>query len=548
MNFDDDDFAQDNNPFAGSINEGLLDSQVWGKPPIVVPQPKPDQADQFQAIDSASTNHASNDDDNTKVTAADTTTETVKIELTTEMTPPAPTITSHEMLRDIRNFRTVYYSISVPGTNEAVLRRYSDFVSLRSYLVKFFQTKVIPPTPEKHSLGRLLRHPFDYKSDEQIIERRTHLLNYFLERLWENAEIRCSEFFTQFMDPQNKHWSKLLNGHPFNTLSSHSILLTSPRDPTAPNAYFAFLPTPPKGLLRDYHSELNDTVFKPLESKVRKVLHAVRKLENTVNTLTKDFDGERQAMAELGGFFNIFSIVEDDHQVIEHFGNKIDLNFLNVETLSSSLTVHVKEKLMIVRLTMVSILQLLHFRKMKELQLSYLQDTIMKKQARLKSITERILVEKRLDQMIHSGNIESPTLNRAIDHLRGQRSASERLDLITASMVPDTEDEINNDIQYTSSVSRKAVSKMTESELQSELVKMSQELDRKLIPCFRSLTEDVEYISVNVENNVNAEMNRMVRMIGKITVDWNQQVFGEYVRSNMEVWEGDLHESPREIF
>ncbi|QPG75579.1 hypothetical protein FOA43_002936 [Brettanomyces nanus] len=519
MNFGDyDDFTQDNNPFAGSdhhFSNGIVNSyEDVHSSPLNAPLSLSPQKNQPLSVNDCYT------------------------------------IVGYQVLG------AVFYKIHLNGdvNDDLVFRRYSDFVSLRSYLIKFFQTKVIPPVPEKHSISRLLKHPFNYRSDKQIIDRRIRLLNYFLKRLLADEEIRQSEFVARFLDPREKYWSKILHGPPFTNLSSKSIYLTSPRDPTTPSPYFAFLPIPPRGQIRNYQSDLNDSVFRPLESRARKLLNIVRRLESTANKTIRDFQSNREALIELGGFFNIFSIIEDQHEVIEHFGNKIDLNFLNIEVFVSSLTIYIKEKLMVIRLTLLVILPLLHFRKMKEVQLGYLQDIILRRQARLKDITGRVLGEERLDEVIRKGEIQSPSLSKAIANLKAKRNAVERLDeadnetiedslsnislpqswnrAISASEDPDTTTTTNN----TMGTRHKAVDKMSVSELQVEMVQLSRELNRKLIPCFDSLTKDVEYISIGVERSVNAEMKCSVKMLQEIIGNWKQQVFGEYIKSCTEVW------------
>ncbi|VEU24033.1 DEKNAAC105180 [Brettanomyces naardenensis] len=582
MNFGEyDDFTQDNNPFAGSnhdFSQGILNGQVSGSGNTSSNGPL-SSSSLAQSISNeqllTDTSTVTGNDHHT----APPSLPSANISYTSRrhsasgtsgafsdssfVIPTDASIVGYEILRDIKNFRTVFYRIELSGGN-SIFRRYSDFVSLRSYLVKFFQTKVIPPVPEKHSIGRLLRHPFDYKSDTQIIDRRIRLLNYFIGRLLDDEQVRRSEFLGKFLDPREKYWSKILKGPPFTTLSSKSIFLTSPRDPTAPSPYFAYVPPPPRGMLRNYTSELNDTVFKPLEVRARTLLKQVRKMESTANRLIRDFQENREGLIELGGFFNIFSIIEDQHDLIESFGNKIDLNFLNIEVLTNSLTIQLKEKLMVIRLTLLSVLQLLHFRKLKELQLSYLQDLILRRQSRLKGITERVLAEGRLDQVIRSGEVQSPSLSRAIATLKLRRNAVERLDRAASVAVNDTDDsasfddgqssmaeswnraisasedpDTTNDVNYSSSSRNKAIERLSVSELQSELVRLGRELNRKLIPCFDRLTDDVEYISVNVESNVNEEMRQMVSTLQRIMRDWKNEVFGEYLRSCTEVWQHD---------
>lgn len=539
MDFGDyDDFAADNNPFLGSehiLSGGIgQNSQKDTQESIQQSQRSllPDNSVRTVKLSQSDSNTDNNGDDcssNTK-------------------------IVGYEMKRDSRNARAIFYNIEVRG-GQSTFRRYTDFVSLRSYLVKFFQTKVVAPVPEKHSLGRLLKHPFRYKTDIQIIDRRIRLLNYFLDRILSDQDISQSEFVSKFLDPTQKYWRKLLKGPPFTSLSSKSIFLTSPRDPTTPSAYFSYLPIPPRHMLRTYHSELRDSVFKPMETKAKQVLKFVGDLESISNHLMRDLTGEREAMVEMGGLFNIFSIVEDEHEVIESFGNRIDMTFLNIESLVNDLTIQVKEKLMIIRLTLGAIINILRFRNMKEAQLACLENEINAKQTRLEEILSRILGEARLEEVVKNGSVSSPTITRALSNLRLKRDAMNRLDEATT----DNEDSSqmtqksmerwqkaiseaeNPSISDPNSGSRslgfnKPVASMTEEEMQIELGKLGSQLGSQLIPCFRELRNDVEYISVGVEHNVNCELERMVRMLALIIRSWQSGSLGKYTKRCEELW------------
>ncbi|GMG23509.1 unnamed protein product [[Candida] boidinii] len=177
-------------------------------------------------------NHNNNQDNNT-----------YKDESRSVITEHPIKITGYEILRDYKNLKTVFYKIEL-DSGDQLLRRYSDFASLRLFLLKLFQTRVIPPIPEKHSLGKLIRNPFNFKSDKHVIEQRIRMLNYFLDTLRSCDEIRNSNVLKKFLDPQEKNWEKVLHNPPFTTISSRSILLTSSRNPNIPNPYLTYLPNP----------------------------------------------------------------------------------------------------------------------------------------------------------------------------------------------------------------------------------------------------------------------------------------------------------------
>lgn len=73
-------------------------------------------------------------------------------------------------------------------------RRYSDFVWLRSYLLKVYPTQIIPPIPNKKASKRTQRH----------VEKRMRILEYFLNDIVNIPELlnnRYVEGFLRLTDP-----------------------------------------------------------------------------------------------------------------------------------------------------------------------------------------------------------------------------------------------------------------------------------------------------------------------------------------------------------
>lgn len=68
-------------------------------------------------------------------------------------------------------------------------RRYSDFVWLRTYLLKAYPTYVLPPVPEKKASKRTQRH----------IEKRMKILEFFLNDLVSIREILNDKFVQGFL-------------------------------------------------------------------------------------------------------------------------------------------------------------------------------------------------------------------------------------------------------------------------------------------------------------------------------------------------------------
>ncbi|GME72749.1 unnamed protein product [Ambrosiozyma monospora] len=244
---------------------------------------------------------------------------------------------------------------------------------------------------------------------------------------------------------------------------------------------------------------------------------------------------------------------------------------------------------MIIRLTLLAILQVLQFRKLKELQLSYLQDIILRKQARLKSIIDRLSAEIRLNEVLSQSDINSPSLSKAITDLKSKRarlpSATQRNlhnstllsfdqateeDLFiknynnglnlhqqsqhwgkaiagTSSSAASITSSARNSVMSVSSIGtsgvasdmlhhQKSVSKLSIPEINEEILKLHLELNDKLTPCFNSLLDDVKFISVNVEKNVNLELVKVVNKLSLIMYHWKTDVFGEFSSSCQKIW------------
>lgn len=534
-----DDFSHDNNPFAGSnhfYSNGILNPT----PDLDTDEAKEDNEQHGDHNDDG--NDDDDGDGDTFATSsllddeANTTSKSLPISASEQPTFYAPppqlhrpavpdsptqqpspyTIRTFEVGKDFKGSKTIFYKIENTINDTFTLRRYNDFKSLRSYLCKFYPYLFIPPIPEKHSISRFLKNPFNYKNDISIIELRIRLLNYFLSKLNSIPQLSNSSITIKFLDPLITNWLNCLKYPPFTNISSNSILLVSTRNPTKPSPYFSFLPIPPLALLKNFNTELNSTVFQKLELNLKIFLKISVNLESKIKKLIKTLHSLRLNMVEFGGFLNIFSIIENQNSKIEKFGNKIDLNFLNIEILINNLIIKIKEPLIILKNSIIYLLQMLHFRKLKELQLVYFQNIILKKQAKLRSLLNSINVnhsntETQKKNFINMNSSNSPSLNLAIQNMKSTSSHS-------AASVNSLSDE-------------------TKQLIKNEIKIMNNDLDQNLIPCFTNLLDDVNFLSTQVEKNVNLEFSSLLQLLTKILGDWNSNVWGEYLTNCLKLWE-----------
>lgn len=550
------DFSIDNNPFAGSnhyLSNGILNNYNDGDSDIenieeahTYPEGKKDgfgvdggtaikmkhaedetpgneqredgeethSNTQGEDYDGAQGHEQGEDDDED---ASNTTTQSVPYSVSEEPTMYEPmvgansplAIKTFQILKDFKGTKTVFYKIENSITNTFVLRRYNDFKSLRSYLCKFYPYLFVPPIPEKHSISRFFKNPFNYKNDVTIIELRIGLLNYFLAKLASSSTLSSSTILLKFLDPLNINWASCLNSPPFTNLSSNSLLLISTENPTKPSPYFSYLPIPPLSLLRRFSSKLNTEIFSTLEIKLKIFLKIVINLEIKVKNLVKLLNLLRVNLVKFGGFLNIFSILENQNSIIEKFGNKIDLNFLNIEILVSKLTAKIREPIIIVKNSLIYLLQMLHFRKLKELQLVYFQNQILRKQKHLKSLIGSVN-SIRKQNIVGPDHTDSPSLRLAYENI------VKRDELTTAN------------IENLSIESKRQIA--------NNINLLNNELNSNLLPCYKNLVMDVEFLSVNVEESTNSEFKNLLGLILQLQDDWKSNVWGEYLENCLKIW------------
>lgn len=97
----------------------------------------------------------------------------------------------------------IAYTINTGGLD--VRRRYSEFASLRKWLVDLHPTLIIPPIPEKHTMADYAAKPTKAKEDAGIIELRKRMLAVFLNRCRRMKDVLDDGVFWRFLDP-NASW------------------------------------------------------------------------------------------------------------------------------------------------------------------------------------------------------------------------------------------------------------------------------------------------------------------------------------------------------
>lgn len=94
------------------------------------------------------------------------------------------------------------------STLHTVLRRYSEFESLRKSLQRLHPTVVIPPIPEKHSLADYASKQSKTKDDPTVIAKRRRMLTSFLNRVVRHPVLGADHMVHGFLEPGS--WNEVL--------------------------------------------------------------------------------------------------------------------------------------------------------------------------------------------------------------------------------------------------------------------------------------------------------------------------------------------------
>ncbi|KAH3672656.1 hypothetical protein WICPIJ_010026 [Wickerhamomyces pijperi] len=308
----------------------------------------------------------------------------------------------------------VVYTILHNGIT--VRRRYSEFESLRKILTKLHPTLIIPPIPEKHSLGIkdiTASVKGKAKTEEMaLVEHRRRMLLVFLKRCFRIQELRNGEWLGKFLDP-NFNWNEVLKSPliinlPKNPLLGHPI---DPAESSTPG--HVHLPVP-SNLNPLYPSNLG-SLFNAKEESARDYEELITNgISKTHKRLTRHLSHLSQEYSELGGALNGFSLTEPDLQLaasLEHIGQTYDASYLQEGSLFTRLIRDFNEPVL-ESTQFASILRdLLKFRQLKSQQLDILTRSLKSKIGKLKELEKLEKEASKLDQALKDNEGKTGKIN-----------------------------------------------------------------------------------------------------------------------------------------
>ncbi|KAF2277991.1 uncharacterized protein EI97DRAFT_432079 [Westerdykella ornata] len=339
----------------------------------------------------------------------------------------------------------IVYTINTGGLE--VRRRYSEFASLRQWLVALHPTLIIPPIPEKHTMADYAAKPTKAKEDTGIIELRKRMLAVFLNRCRRMKEVLDDGVFWRFLDP-NASWNEVIQCPPISNIPKN-ILKAPPLNPASPTQAHSYLPVPsssaklktssatstsgtptsPPGYAatpssaahttpgpqvfgrfppesKNLSEEELDPYFVNFEASSKELETLLQGSMEKVNRRTlAHLTAWGDDLAELGARFNAFSLSEQSQSLasaIEKVGQAVDSTYIATAELSSNLSAGFAEPMRESAQFAGVVRSVLRYRILKRIQEEMTRDELEKKRNLLESLEQSEAEARRLEQHLSS--------------------------------------------------------------------------------------------------------------------------------------------------
>nr|CAI6424578.1 AAC_HP1_G0008600.mRNA.1.CDS.1 [Saccharomyces cerevisiae] len=454
-----------------------------------------------------------------------------------------------------------YIAYVIQFENSTVQRRYSDFESLRSILIRLFPMTLIPPIPEKQSIknyGKSITgssskyllpsegsgsvdlslsviHASVNNSDEKLIRHRIRMLTEFLNKLLTNEEITKTSIITDFLDPNNHNWHEFVNSSSTFSSLPKSILQCNPLDPTNTTRIHAMLPIPGSSSQLLLNKESSDKKMDKERSKsFTNIEQDYKQYENLLDNgiykynrrTTKTYHDLKSDYNEIGEVFAQFAHeqaqVGELAEQLSYLSNAFSGSSISLEKLVGRLYYNINEPLNESVHMATSARELIKYRKLKYLQNEMIKNSLNFKRAQLEKLeaqnNEYNDVDKIIDNEMsksHTINLERPNNNTG----SGGKSYGGKLFNgfnKLASMVKDSVKYQETD-PHTASIN-----------LKKEIEQLSESLE---------VTEnDLEVISKVIKNDQLPKFSKEREVDLSEILKHYSRYMRNYARQNLEIW------------
>lgn len=343
-----------------------------------------------------------------------------------------------------------YIAYVIQFENSTVQRRYSDFESLRSILIRLFPMTLIPPIPEKQSIknyGKSITgssskyllpsegsgsvdlslsviHASVNNSDEKLIRHRIRMLTEFLNKLLTNEEITKTSIITDFLDPNNHNWHEFVNSSSTFSSLPKSILQCNPLDPTNTTRIHATLPIPGSSSQLLLNKESSDKKMDKKRSKsFTSIEQDYKQYENLLDNgiykynrrTTKIYHDLKSDYNEIGEVFAQFAHeqaqVGELAEQLSYLSNGFSESSISLEKLVGRLYYNINEPLNESVHMATSARELIKYRKLKYLQNEMIRKSLNSKRTQLEKLEAQNNEYKDVDKIIDNEMSKSHTIN-----------------------------------------------------------------------------------------------------------------------------------------
>ncbi|GMM43698.1 Atg20 protein [Pichia kluyveri] len=330
----------------------------------------------------------------------------------------------------------------------SVKRRYSEFESLRTCLIKQFPTLIIPPIPEKqslksniafttsnslgfatstfsnnisdhnknetHSSNGLSSNSIDsehkddgflrrYESDPiiNLVDYRKRMLSEFLNKCMKIKLLVKSKFFLHFLDPEI-NFMDYVNDNENHTFYKTSIFQLSPIDPlnNLENQLYLTLPIPLSSdshLFKELADEEQFQKFVSFETKFIKYEMVLNNITKINKRILKNISSLSNDLSDLGSMYNQLSLLQDSNK-IEQIGKLFERHTILLSSLGNSINVGFLDKLIELKNFSTTCKELMEYNRKKIIQFKLIEKELYNTRSRYKRYeTEEIRIRK-IDQ------------------------------------------------------------------------------------------------------------------------------------------------------
>lgn len=453
-----------------------------------------------------------------------------------------------EQLRiiDTGKFRDSFGSYAIGYTIKydkyIVIRRYSEFDSLRQALVRLLPTIIIPPIPSKHPLIKYFLNPLNAESDLKIIDKRKRLLTRFLNNCYSNEEIRKHIVFQKFLNPEYI-WKQVLNSPPISILPINN-LLAPPLHPTKPSPLHLLLPSPTSisknSLCKSENLELEfEKQFIRFDSMLVKYNKSLRPLHKTLRDSMNNFQSLATALANLGAYYNAFSLenniitkeantkqLEQLSKGIEKIGQAVDVNYVSCELLTDNIAIFFDEPVTEMIQFISEAHRVLKFRKLKQEQFLITQTTIKKRQNRIKTLTNTQEQINRLEEALRENAQDSPTVAHVVKKMEKLSTKSHENKQQWSPIFRPNKNKYSNPTNRSKLNYEVDPHLLTQEEREHEIEKLTKELT-KLDDCYELIINDMKQVNESMLKTfnllflyLNNTWNNILRVVTRSLLLW----------------------------